>query len=98
MARNVGDIIPIGTDGQFRLICTYSGRRKSKWLVQQFINHKFLWWKWSGWETFEYALGYGIAGYSYGHTETYWLDHDECNDELIWNAEYSLEFLDIELK
>ena len=96
--RHVGDILSIGTDGQYRLICTYSGKTRSKWLIEEFRTRSFLWWKWSGWETFEYALGYGIAGYSYGHTETFWIDHEESDEDLTLWAESNLEFLGINIE
>jgi len=89
----VGDVIAIGDGIFYRLYCYNVTSYYSYWILQVYEHHKFLWWKWEGWEEFEFSTNYG-AGETIHHFIT--KRKDNPHEELVWQAELELDFLGIE--
>lgn len=94
--NEIGDVISIGDGSIYRLYCYDVLKYSSKWTIQVFTHHKFLWWKWSNWTILEYPLYYTIGGPTY-HTVDI-KRKNESNEELLWLAESELDFLGFEYK
>jgi hypothetical protein len=94
MSENIGRILPIGDGSNYRIRCINETKYSSKWILEEFIKRKFLWWEWEEWDTLIFTTNYGAGDTT--HECVFKKRHEEPDIDVIYQAEGELDFLGLE--
>jgi len=94
--ETINRTIAIGDSTKYRMRCSSFNEYSSLWILEHFVDNKFLWWKWSEWETLIVYTNYG--GGETDHIFNVRKRHEEDDQYIMYAGEAELDFLYIEYK